>query len=91
MDAAIRDGVLASLDKRWANTDQDVFLLSLILNPYIRTRDYRGCIWMYPDKYPWMVDKFRWIWMISMDIHIIHKTLKWAICQNAIVICIIDL
>ena len=30
-------------------------------------RDYHGCIWMHPDKYPWMVDKFLWIWMISMD------------------------
>jgi hypothetical protein len=39
-------------------------------------RDYRGCIQMHPDKYPWMVDKFVWIWMISMDIHIIHKTDK---------------
>ena len=30
-------------------------------------RDYHGCIRMHPDKYPWMVDKFLWIWMISMD------------------------
>jgi hypothetical protein len=30
-------------------------------------RDYHGCIRMDPDKYPWMVDKFLWIWMISMD------------------------
>src|ERR1700677_2379273 len=31
------------------------------------SRDYHGCIRMHPDKYPWMVDKFLWIWMISMD------------------------
>jgi hypothetical protein len=30
-------------------------------------RDYHGCIQMHPGKYPWMVDKFLWIWMISMD------------------------
>jgi hypothetical protein len=42
----------------------------------IQLRDYCGCIQMYPDKYPWMVDKFLWIWMISMDIHIIHKSVK---------------
>ncbi|EJD35808.1 hypothetical protein AURDEDRAFT_40584, partial [Auricularia subglabra TFB-10046 SS5] len=28
--------VLASLEKRWAQADQDVFLLALIFNPYIR-------------------------------------------------------
>jgi hypothetical protein len=37
MDTAVRNGVLASLEKRWANADQDIFLLSLILNPYVRT------------------------------------------------------
>jgi hypothetical protein len=36
MDSAVRDGVLASLEKRWANADQDIFILSLILNPYVR-------------------------------------------------------
>jgi hypothetical protein len=37
-------------------------------------RDYHGCIWMHPDKYPWMVDKFSWIWIYPWIIHIIHKT-----------------
>lgn len=37
MDPAVRDGDLASLEKRWANADQDIFILCLILNPYIRT------------------------------------------------------
>jgi hypothetical protein len=34
---------------------------------YLVIRDYHGWIQMDLDKYPWMVDKFLWIWMISMD------------------------
>ncbi|EJD42146.1 hypothetical protein AURDEDRAFT_20761, partial [Auricularia subglabra TFB-10046 SS5] len=29
--------VLASLEQRWAQADQDIFILALVLNPYIRT------------------------------------------------------
>jgi hypothetical protein len=32
-------------------------------------RDYHGCIRMYPDVYPWMMDKNIWIVDKSMDIH----------------------
>jgi hypothetical protein len=42
----------------------------------IWTRDYHGWIRMDPDKYPWMVDKFLWIWIYPWIIHIIHKTDK---------------
>jgi hypothetical protein len=41
-----------------------------------RIRDYHGWIQMDPDKYPWMVDKFLWIWIYPWIIHIIHKTDK---------------
>jgi hypothetical protein len=39
----------------------------LIIKTPHKPRDYHGWIRMDPDKYPWMVDKFLWIWMISMD------------------------
>jgi hypothetical protein len=31
------------------------------IDPQVHARDYHGWIWMDPDKYPWMVDKFLWI------------------------------
>ena len=32
----VRDGVLASLERRWAAADQDPFIAALILNPFLR-------------------------------------------------------
>ncbi|EJD34657.1 hypothetical protein AURDEDRAFT_41180, partial [Auricularia subglabra TFB-10046 SS5] len=32
----VADAVLRSLEKRWAAADQDIFLLALVLNPYVR-------------------------------------------------------
>ena len=48
-----------------------------------------GLSWMYPGEYPQM-DKlnsqgYGWI------INIIHKTIKWAVCQRIIAICTIDI
>ncbi|KAH8101722.1 ribonuclease H-like domain-containing protein [Cristinia sonorae] len=41
-DAEVRVGVQASLQKRWAkNADQDVFILAVFLNPYIRNKLFR--------------------------------------------------
>jgi hypothetical protein len=61
-----------------------------VLEGWVTSRDYRGCIRMYPDKYPRMVDKLSWIWIISTDIHIIHTIIKWAVCQMVIVVYTID-
>jgi hypothetical protein len=36
LESDVRDGIQASLDKRWAKADQDVFILTVFLNPYIR-------------------------------------------------------
>jgi hypothetical protein len=36
-DEEIVQAVLASIARRWADTDQDVFILAVLLNPYIRT------------------------------------------------------
>jgi hypothetical protein len=35
-DSEVRDGVLASLEKRWAAADQDPFIAAVILNPFLR-------------------------------------------------------
>ncbi len=35
-DAAVKQGIHASLEKRWANADQDPFILAVFFNPYIR-------------------------------------------------------
>lgn len=34
LDQAAADAVKASLERRWAKADQDIFLLALIFNPY---------------------------------------------------------
>lgn len=36
LDAAAAAAVLASLERRWAKADQDIFLLALVFNPYVR-------------------------------------------------------
>ena len=42
MEDEVRVGILKSLDKRWSkNVDHDVFLMALILNPYIRSQAFR--------------------------------------------------
>jgi hypothetical protein len=35
-DVEVRTAILASLEKRWAKADQEVFILAVFLNPYIR-------------------------------------------------------
>ena len=35
-DHDVKDGIKASLEKRWAKADQDVFILAVFFNPYIR-------------------------------------------------------
>ena len=37
IDPAVRIQVLQSLEKRWKKTDQHVFLLAVVFNPYLRT------------------------------------------------------
>jgi hypothetical protein len=38
LEADVHDGILASLEKRWAVADQEVFILAVFLNPYICKR-----------------------------------------------------
>ncbi|KAI0654020.1 hypothetical protein C8Q70DRAFT_926500, partial [Cubamyces menziesii] len=37
----IKDAVIASLEKRWDKSDQDVFIAAVILNPFIRTQPFQ--------------------------------------------------
>jgi hypothetical protein len=37
LEEPIRMKILGSLEKRWAAADQDVFILSVVFNPWIRT------------------------------------------------------
>lgn len=42
VEAAVRTGVLGSLERRWTkNADHDVFVMAVFLNPYIRTAVFR--------------------------------------------------
>jgi hypothetical protein len=41
LDANVKKCLLESIEKRWAKTDQDSFLASVILNPYIRQRLFK--------------------------------------------------
>ena len=36
IESELREKVLDSLEKRWAKIDQDVFLMAIVLNPYLR-------------------------------------------------------
>jgi hypothetical protein len=38
LDTEVRTVILASLERRWAKADQDVFIVAVFLNPYIRGR-----------------------------------------------------
>jgi hypothetical protein len=40
LDPQIQTGILGSLEKRWAKADQDVFILAVFLNPYIRQQPF---------------------------------------------------
>jgi len=35
-DSDVKEGIQASLEKRWAKADQDAFILGVFFNPYIR-------------------------------------------------------
>jgi hypothetical protein len=37
-DGDVRDAIISSLEKRWAKADQEVFIVAVFLNPYIRRR-----------------------------------------------------
>ncbi|KAI0041872.1 hypothetical protein FA95DRAFT_1576106 [Auriscalpium vulgare] len=37
----VRASVIASLEKRWLNTDREVFVLAVLLNPYLRQTPFR--------------------------------------------------
>jgi hypothetical protein len=67
MDPAVRDGVLASLDKRWANADQDIFILSLILNPYIRTDAFHTNSPFRTMRGVWPIFKAAYLWMYDVE------------------------
>ena len=40
LDSQIRAGIQGSLEKRWAKADQDVLILAVFLNPYIRRQPF---------------------------------------------------
>lgn len=40
-DEDLRLGVLASLEKRWKKIDQDIFIVAVFLNPYIRANLFK--------------------------------------------------
>ncbi|KAL6309073.1 ribonuclease H-like domain-containing protein, partial [Sparassis latifolia] len=40
LDPRVCEAVLNSLEKRWANVDQPIFILAVILNPYLRVSPF---------------------------------------------------
>lgn len=40
LDAEIRNKIHESLERRWKAADQDLFILAIFLNPYIRSRPF---------------------------------------------------
>lgn len=41
IDSDITDQIQGSLEKRWAKADQDIFILAVFFNPYIRSRIFK--------------------------------------------------
>jgi len=37
-DSELREGVVRSVEKRWAKVDQDIYIAAVFLNPFIRAR-----------------------------------------------------
>ncbi|KAF9237372.1 hypothetical protein BU15DRAFT_63247 [Melanogaster broomeanus] len=51
LDEAVRTAALQSIEKRWANCDRPIFILALVLNPYIRASAFlRSSPYRFPDK-----------------------------------------
>ncbi|KAG8879540.1 hypothetical protein FRC20_000112 [Serendipita sp. 405] len=42
LSVEIRTCILDSIEKRWAKTDQDAFIMAIIMNPYIRTTLFKS-------------------------------------------------
>ena len=40
-DVKARDAILASIERRWLKTDQDVFIAGILLNPFHKARPFR--------------------------------------------------
>lgn len=51
LDTAIRTKILASLEKRWSAADQDVFILAVLFNPYIRHQCFSRSALSHADLY----------------------------------------
>lgn len=41
-DQVACNAILSSLEKRWANTEQDVFIAAVILNPFFKHRPFKS-------------------------------------------------
>jgi hypothetical protein len=41
-DLPVRTAVLASIERRWGKTDQDVFVAGILLNPFHKARPFRA-------------------------------------------------
>ncbi|KII85324.1 hypothetical protein PLICRDRAFT_67453, partial [Plicaturopsis crispa FD-325 SS-3] len=42
MDPRVSTSILRSVEKRWANTDRELFLLAILLNPYLRRTPFKN-------------------------------------------------
>lgn len=67
-DVEVRTAILASLEKRWAKADQEVFILAVFLNPYIRRRCFSRSALTDADMYNMAARVFERIFGHKADI-----------------------
>lgn len=59
-DRAACDAILASLERRWSNADQEVFIAAVILNPFFKHQPFKTLPRFQPAK---IYDSFIQLWM----------------------------
>ncbi|KDQ53017.1 hypothetical protein JAAARDRAFT_137924, partial [Jaapia argillacea MUCL 33604] len=67
MDPNVSKQVLESLEKRWSNTDQEIFILAVVLNPYLRNQCFHPNSPFRTEAQLWMVTKRAFVRFFSQE------------------------
>jgi len=70
IDTQSRDGILKTLEKRWAKADQDIFILAIFFNPYIRHEIFSPSALAERDLFEVVKHVFERVYNQKSDIHL---------------------
>jgi hypothetical protein len=82
LDNTIRNAILASLEKRWKAADQDVFIVAIFLNPYIRGRCFNRAAITEANLYNIIARVFERIFLQKADINMLKAFTDYARSQG---------